>query len=145
MIIKRSRSLWWKSHWYIDKDAKETKTEQLPELFYNSSAAESLLVETYSFAISCPFGAEDGGHASKQKADVYAKRASELQKILDSRHYPAPDDAFVFYKKRGSIDDPFFYSRLAGDNLHTGGVVDQLSLVRETVGYTPVFLHASLR
>ena len=65
--------------------------------------------------------AEDGDHSSKQKADVYAKRASELQQnILDSLwHHPSPEDAFVFYKKRGSIDDPFFYSRLAGDNLHT--------------------------
>ncbi|MGB0655750.1 MAG: sulfatase-like hydrolase/transferase [Pirellulales bacterium] len=129
--------------WYVDKDG-ERKTKN-PNSYPNCfTVRPSLncymygnlhsLANLYSLQ-----AAEDGDHSSKQKADVYAQRASELQqKILDSLwHYPAPDDAFVFYKKRGSIDDPFFYSRLAGDNLHTGGVVDQLSLVRETVGYTP--------
>ena len=91
--------------------------------------------------------AEDGNRDSKGKADVYTKRASELQKkILDSLwHHPSPEDAFVFYKKRGSIDDPFFYSRLAGDNLYTGGVVDQLSLVRgltDRLHLPCVFFHA---
>ena len=121
MIIKRSRSLLVEMHdWYIDKDG-ERKTKN-PNSYPNCfTVRPSLncympgnlhsLANLYSLQ-----AAEDGGHASKQKADVYAKRASELQKkILDSLwHYPAPDDAFVFYKKRGSIDDPFSILALPG-------------------------------
>jgi hypothetical protein len=77
------------------------------------------------------------------KAKKYARRAAELQKQIIGAmwHTPTKDDKHLFYEKRGSIDDPFFYTRLAGDNLHTGGVVDQLSIIRETVGYTPWYFN----
>ena len=39
------------------------------------------------------------------------------------------------------ISDPFFYSRLSGDNLYTGDVGDPLGLIRETVGYTPWYFN----
>ena len=91
----------------------------------------------HSLANLYSFGGRRRWHFLSKKPMCMRREHLTRRRFLIRLAHPAPDDAFVFYKKRGSIDDPFFYSRLAGDNLHTGGVVDQLSLVRETVGYTP--------
>ena len=86
---------------------------------------------------------ELGQHSDKDKSSLYQKTADDLKQqfLQELWHRPSHTDALSFYSDRGRSEDPFFYSRLAGDNLHTGGVADQLSLVRETVAYTPWYFN----
>ncbi|MEO0413878.1 MAG: tetratricopeptide repeat protein, partial [Verrucomicrobiota bacterium] len=78
-----------------------------------------------------------------QAAEKHYQKAKDIQaKVAEVLwHTPTAEDKNLFYKQRGTVDDPFFYSRLSGDNIHTGGVVDELSIVRETVGYTPWYFN----
>jgi hypothetical protein len=86
---------------------------------------------------------ERGDSSDEDKSRHYLKKSDDLKDLFlkELWHKPSQDDEFSFYSDRGASEDPFFYSRLAGDNLYTGGVVDQLSLVRETVGYTPWYFN----
>jgi len=87
--------------------------------------------------------AETKNSDDQAKSLKYTQTAKTLQKnILNALwHKPTDKDEFQFYTERGSIEDPFFYTRLSGDNLHTGGVVDKLSMIRESVGYTPWYFN----
>ena len=86
---------------------------------------------------------ENNNKEDKIKSYKYSNLAKQLsEKIIKSLwHTPSLSDEFQFYSNKGKIEDPFFYSRLSADNLHTGGVVDKLSIIRESVGYTPWYFN----
>ncbi len=86
---------------------------------------------------------ETGETEDTRKSAKYAQRASSLRDdfIRALWYQPTEQEDFHFYEQRGAIYEPFFYSRLSGDNKHTGGVVDNVSLIRETVGYTPWYFN----
>lgn len=126
--------------WFIDRDGeRRTKSQKsYPNCFTVRPSLNCYMYGNYaSLGNLYALQGDDG------KAKKYAKRATELQtQIIGAMwHTPTKQDKQLFYEKRGNIDDPFFYTRLAGDNLHTGGVVDQLSIIRETVGYTPWYFN----
>jgi hypothetical protein len=112
-----------------------TVRPSLNSYMYGNYKALSVLYEQQA--------AESKNDEDHEKSLKYAQRAEELGKdILDALwHNPTEDDKYQFYEKQGAIDDPFFYTRLSGDNLYTGGVVDQLSIIRESVGYTPWYFN----
>ena len=126
--------------WFIDKNGERRK--QNPKSYPNCFTVRPSL-NCYMYGNYASLGNLYTMQGDDKKAAKYTKRAAELQEQIIGAmwHQASKDDKHVFYEKRGSIDDPFFYSRLAGDNLHTGGVVDQLSIIRETVGYTPWYFN----
>ena len=127
------------------RTVSEVKREQLSQLFHCASLAELLHVRQLRFnrQALCTSVQVRKNRDANRRSVKYSERAKQLQQqIIESLwHHPTRDDKHLFYNERGSSDDPFFYSRLAGDNLHTGGVVDQLSIIRETVGYTPWYFN----
>ena len=133
--------------WYIDRNG-ERKTKR-PNSYPNCFTVRPSL-NCYMYGNYASLGrlydqqaqAGQGGKASA-RAKQYSERARRLQQqiIRALWHHPTKNDKQLFYSKRGAIDDPFFYSRIAGDNLHTGNVIDQLSIIRETVGYTPWYFN----
>ena len=133
--------------WYIDKsgERKTQKPKSYPNCFTVRPSLNCYMYGNYAslselYALEA---AESQSIRASDKAKHYSERAKQLgQQIIKAMwHHPTKDDPHQFYNQRGVIDDPFFYSRLAGDNRHTGGVVDQLSLVRESTGYTPWYFN----
>lgn len=129
--------------WFIDKNGE--KRTQNPKSYPNCfTVRPSLNCYMYgNYTSLSNLYAQQTSPESKGKARRYSERAKQLQQqIIQSMwHRPTKEDKHQFYEKRGTSDDPFFYSRLAGDNIHTGGVVDQVSVVRESVGYTPWYFN----
>jgi hypothetical protein len=126
--------------WFIDRDGERRAKSQKS---YPNCFTVRPSLNCYMYGNYASLGNLYALQGDEGKARKYAKRATELQtQIIGAMwHTPTKEDKQLFYEKRGSIDDPFFYTRLAGDNLHTGGVVDQLSIIRETVGYTPWYFN----
>ena len=133
--------------WYIDKNGerKSQRPKSYPNCFTVRPSLNCYMYGNYvSLGKLYALQAEETQTPNAIiKSEQYSKRSNEIQEqIIEAMwHLPTKDDNHVFYNKRGAIDDPFFYSRLAGDNIHTGGVVDQLSIIRETVGYTPWYFN----
>ncbi len=86
---------------------------------------------------------ENQSEQAEGKSHRYFARANDIKnKILDNLWYKTTgNEPNSFYTERGNIDEPFFYSRLAGDNKFTGGVKDTVSLVRESVAYMPWYFN----
>ncbi|RPF89749.1 MAG: arylsulfatase [Roseibacillus sp. TMED18] len=126
--------------WYIDKDG--TRKKKTPNSYPNCFTVRPSL-NAYMFGNYKSLGNLYSLNGDANKAQLYADRAGELQEqfIRALWHKPSGNENHSFYKKRGTIGDPFFYSRLSGDNLHTGGVGDPIGLIRETVGYTPWYFN----
>ena len=133
--------------WFIDKNGE--RRSQRPKSYPNCFTVRPSL-NCYMYGNYASLGSlyamrakESEDEVAGAKAEKYSQRARQLQEqIIESMwHHPTKKDKHVFYRKRGAIDDPFFFSRLAGDNLHTGEVSDQLSIIRETVGYTPWYFN----
>ena len=133
--------------WFIDKNGERRpkRPNSYPNCFTVRPSLNCYMYGNYAslgklYAMQAEASRDPGAGA---KAEQYSQRAQQLQKQIIGAlwHRPTNADKYRFYDKRGAIDDPFFYSRLAGDNLHTGGVVDQLSIIRETVGYTPWYFN----
>jgi arylsulfatase A-like enzyme len=129
--------------WYLDRDGhrREKNPVSYPNCFTVRPSLNCYMYGNYAALASLYLlrAADTGSLTAQASAAEYANRANDLQdRILRVLwHQPAAGDQYQFYEKRGNCADPFFFSRLAGDNVHTGGVVDTLSVVRETVGYTP--------
>lgn len=133
--------------WYIDKNGERRpqNPKSYPNCFTVRPSLNCYMYGNYA-SLSSLYALQAAGNKnpqSEQKSKQYSQKAEQLQqKIIRAMwHHPKKDERYHFYDQRGAIDDPFFYSRLAGDSLHTGGVVDQLSLIRETVGYTPWYFN----
>ena len=126
--------------WYIDKNGerKTKNSNSYPNCF---TVRPSL--NCYMFGNYQSLGNLYAQKGDASKAKEYAERAEKLQEQIVSAlwHKPARNDKHVYYEKRGAINDPFFYSRLSGDNLYTGDVGDPLGIIRETVGYTPWYFN----
>lgn len=133
--------------WYLDKNGerKPQKPKSYPNCFTVRPSLNCYMFGNYeSLGNLYALQAEESQSAKASvKAQQYSARAKQLQQqIINAMwHHPTAGDQNQFYKQRGNSSDPFFYSRLAGDNQHTGGVADQLSLVRESVGYTPWYFN----
>ena len=134
-------------NWYIDENGerKSKRPNSYPNCFTVRPSLNCYMYGNYaSLGRLYAQASKSGKNRDANRRSVkYSERAKQLQQqIIESLwHHPTRDDKHLFYNERGSSDDPFFYSRLAGDNLHTGGVVDQLSIIRETVGYTPWYFN----
>ncbi len=126
--------------WFIDD--KGERRDQKPKSYPNCFTVRPSL-NSYMYANYASLGSLYSLAGSTEKAEKYNQRADQLQKQIISAmwHHPTAEDKHLFYEKRGSIDDPFFYSRLSGDNLYTGDTGDQLSIIRESVGYTPWYFN----
>lgn len=126
--------------WYIDKDGERKKktANSYPNCF---TVRPSL--NCYMFGNYQSLGNLYSLKGDDSKAQQYAQRAEMIQQkvIAALWHKPTGKEDHSYYEKRGSIDDPFFYSRLSGDNLYTGDAGDPLSIIRETVGYTPWYFN----
>ena len=133
--------------WYInEKGERATKgANSYPNCFTVRPSLNCYMFGNYRSlgTLYSQKAAESGDQAAKAKAEQYNQTAAQLQKQVTEVlwHTPSKSDDHVYYEQRGSIDDPFFYSRLSGDNLYTGGVVDDLSIIRESVGYTPWYFN----
>ena len=133
--------------WYVDRDGerKSKRPNSYPNCFTVRPSLNCYMYGNYA-SLSRLYAQQAEATPDAQagaKAQQYTQRARQLQQqiIKSLWHRPTKDDKYLFYSQRGASDDPFFYSRLAGDNLHAGGVGDQLSIIRETVGYTPWYFN----
>jgi arylsulfatase A-like enzyme len=133
--------------WYIDKEGnrKSKAPKSYPNIFTVRPSLNCYMYGNYRalgdlYALKA---AESNSEADRSSARQYSQKATKLQqKVIDALwHAPSNRDEYLFYEKRGAIADPFFYTRLAGDNLYTGGVGDKLSIIRESVGYTPWYFN----
>ena len=126
--------------WYIDKDGERKK--KTPNSYPNCFTVRPSL-NCYMFGNYQSLGNLYSLQGNNSKAREYTQRAEKIQKQVVTAlwHKPAKKENHTYYEKRGSISDPFFYSRLSGDNLYTGDVGDPLGLIRETVGYTPWYFN----
>ena len=112
--------------WYIDKEGN--RKSKPPKSYPNSFTVRPSL-NCYMYGNYRALGdlyalkaAESNSEVDRSNARQYSQKATELQqKIIDALwHKPSNRDEYQFYEKRGAIADPFFYTRLAGDNRYNG-------------------------